>query len=138
MRTRGDSILLDTSVIVALLDSKDSLHEQSVAVVKENASKRFCILQQIVGETYSVIARRCRERKYDCKEAISRVRELEQRCIILNAPFHQYHERVVEKLRKNCDLNYNDWLLVLFAKENSLNILSLDRKLLEEFWTNEE
>lgn len=131
MRTREDSILLDTSVIVAFLDRRDSLHEQGVALVKKNVNKRFCILQQIVGETYSVIARRCRERKYDCKEAISRVRELEQKCIVLDASFHQYHEMVVEKLRENCDLNYNDWLLVLFAKENNLNILSLDKRLVE-------
>ena len=129
---KEDCILLDTNVIVALLDRKDSLHSKAVRLIEENTGGKFCILGQIISETYSVIVRRCRERGYSCEEAVEKVRMFEQRCLLIHVDFNEYHDRVVEALKRNPELNYNDWLLVLFSKEKSLKLLSLDKKLLEE------
>jgi predicted nucleic acid-binding protein len=129
---KEDCILLDTNVIVAFLDSKDSLHHQAVKLIEENSDKKFCILGQIIAETYSVIVRRCKERDYNCADAVDKVRMVEQRCILLHTDFNEYHDKIVEALKKNPDLNYNDWLLVLFSRENSFKLLSLDKKVLEE------
>ena len=125
-------ILLDTNVIVALLDGKDSLHSQAVKLIKEAGEGRFCILEQIIAETYSVIVRRCRERGYSCREAIEKVRKVEERCILIHVDFNKYHGRILEALKEKPELNYNDWLLVLYSKENKLKLLSLDKKVLKE------
>ena len=119
-------------MIVALLDRKDSLHSKAVKLVEENIGSKFCILGQIISETYSVIVRRCRERGYSCEESVEKVRMFEQRCLLIHADFNEYHDRIVEALKRNPKLNYNDWLLVLFSKEKNLKLLFLDRRLLEE------
>ncbi len=129
---KEDCILLDTNVIVALLDRKDSLHSKAVRLIEENIGGKFCILGQIISETYSVIVRRCRERGYSCKEAVEKVRMFEQRCLLIHVDFNEYHDRVVEALKRNPELNYNDWLLVLISKERNIKLLSLDKTLLEE------
>lgn len=132
MKTKEGYILLDTNVIVALLDKRDSLHKQAVELVEENVHGQFCVLEQIITETYSVIVRRCKERGYDCADAVEKVRELEQRCLLLHVNFTDYHRRIVDALKQNPELNYNDWLLVLFAKDNSFKMLTLDKKVARE------
>ena len=132
MRTRGNYTLLDANVIVALLDRKDSLHREAVDRIREIEGKTtFAVLSPILSESYSVIARRCRERKYDCKEAISAVQELESRLEVLHLRFDDYHLRVVSLLKENPELNYNDWLLYIYSRDNLLGVVTLDRRLEE-------
>lgn len=138
MRTRGNCTLLDANVIVALLDRKDSLHGEAVDRIREIEGKTtFAVLSPILSESYSVIARRCRERKHDCKKAISAVQELESRLEILHPRFDDYHLRVVSLLKENPELNYNDWLLYLYSRDNLLGVVTLDRRL-EEVIEREE
>ena len=130
LRTRGSYTLLDANVIVALLDRKDNLHREAVERIREIEGKTtFAVLSPILSESYSVIARRCRERKYDCKEAVSALQELESRLEVFHPHFEDYHLRVVSLLKENPELNYNDWLLYLFSRDNLLGVVTLDRKL---------
>ena len=91
LRIRGTYTLLDANVVVALLDKKDSLHEKAVEKIRNLERKtNFAILSPILSESYSVIARRCRERNYDCKRAILAVQELESRVEVLHPSFDDY------------------------------------------------
>ena len=122
--------LLDAKVVVALLDRKDSLHKEAVERIRELEGKTsFAILSPILSESYSVIARRCRERNHDCKQAILAVQELESRVEVLHPSFDDYHLRVVSLLKDNPELNYNDWLIYLYSRDNLMEALTLDRKL---------
>lgn len=132
MKMRRDFILLDTSLIVALLDKKDSLHKSAIEKIQNASSNKFAILDVILGEAYSVIARRCRERKYDCENAIKVLREFESGMNIIPIQLNDLHDEVIDNLIKDSTLNYNDWVLLIFALKNGLSILTLDKKLEEK------
>ena len=53
-------IVLDTNVIVALLDERDAHHKSAVKELEDLGDERVYILNVNLAETYSVIARRCR------------------------------------------------------------------------------
>lgn len=60
------SAIVDSSYLVALVDDKDSLHSQATQMVGalENHSVRLVFLDILMGESISVLARRCAERKH--------------------------------------------------------------------------
>ena len=124
-------ILLDTNVIVAFLDKKDSLHAKAVELIQNCDADLFGTLNILLGETYSVMVRRCKERKYDCSKAVETLRNFEQDLEIVKVDLENYHGRIVECLKLNFNLNYNDWLLFLYAVENGVEVLTLDKKLRE-------
>lgn len=43
------------------------------------------------------------------------------------------HSEVVNNLKINPSLNYNDWLLLLYALKHKIEILSFDKALIEEY-----
>lgn len=133
MRKRRSSILIDANVLVAFLDGKDVHHEEAKEFIFSHADfEKLIVLSPILAEAYSVIARRCRERKYDCREALQRMRELEDLLTVEELSYKEYHGRIVKGMLDNPELNYNDWLLVLYALDSKMEVLSLDRKLKEE------
>ncbi|NPB08221.1 MAG: type II toxin-antitoxin system VapC family toxin, partial [Aquificae bacterium] len=94
--------------------------------------EKYAVLDLILAETYSVLTRRCRERKYDCKKAVETLQALEKELLVIQVPLKNYHHRVVEKLKVYPQLNYNDWLLLLYAQDKNLKVLTLDKKLKEK------
>ena len=60
-------IIVDTNVLVALLDSKDVHHKNAVRLAQrlEKEGKQILLMDCILVELYSVISRRSRERGYD-------------------------------------------------------------------------
>ena len=122
-------ILLDTNVIVALLDKRDSLHTQAVELIQGSNADLFGTLNILLGETYSVIVRRCKERKYDCSKAVETLRNFEKDLKVIKLNLDDFHKKVVECLKLNPNLNYNDWLLLLYTVENGVKVLTLDKKL---------
>jgi len=133
LKTKEKFTLLDANVVVALLDKKDSLHEEAIRLIKESKSERYAILDLILAESYSVIVRRCKERKYDCKSAVEALHNFEQDIPVFPVNLKEYHEDVVNNLKEFPELNYNDWILLLFAKKNEFDILTLDKKLKRRF-----
>jgi len=133
LKTKGKFALLDANVVVALLDKKDSLHEEAIKLIKRSKVEKYAILDVILAESYSVIVRRCKERKYNCKKAVKALYDFEQDLPVLSVDLEKYHENVVKNLKKIPELNYNDWILILFAKNNGFDILTLDKKLKKEF-----
>ena len=57
-------IILDTNVLVALLDSKDVYHQSAVRLMGrlEDERQQFVLMDCILVELYSVIARRSKKR----------------------------------------------------------------------------
>ena len=130
MRMRGNYTLLDANVMVALLDRKDSLHKKAVEEIGRIEGKTtFAVISPILTETYSVLARRCLERRGDCDRVISALQELESRVVVFHPSFDEYHTRTVLFLKQNPALNYNDWLLYIFSKDNLCDVLTFDKRL---------
>lgn len=84
MKTKKSFTLLDTNVIIAFLDRKDSLHKTAKKLIEKDNSDTYAVLDVILGETYSVLIRRCKERKYDCSEAVETLREFERTIIVIS------------------------------------------------------
>lgn len=83
MRKKKKSILIDTNVLVAIID-------------KKKAIERYENFLTIVSPKIN-------------------------------------HSEVVNNLKINPSLNYNDWLLLLYALKHKIEILSFDKALIEEY-----
>ncbi len=89
-------------------------HEEAKESIFSHADYTdLIVLLPILAEAYSVIAGRCKERKYDCREALQRMSELECLFMVEELSYKEYHKRLVKSMFDNPELNYNDWLLVL-------------------------
>jgi len=129
LRRRRNSILLDANVLVAFIDQRDAHHGRAKdALLSLSENKELSVLIPVLGEAYSVIARRCRERGYDCKKAFQAMKYMDAMLIKEN-PSQNYHPRVVDSILDFPDLNYNDWLIILYALDNGIEVLSFDEKL---------
>jgi len=126
-------IVLDTNVIIAFLDRKDSLHKKAVEIIKHYKDDKFCTIGQIMAEAYSVLARRCRERKFDCRKALKVLKDFENELeIFWIEDLREIHETVVEVMIVNeGKINYNDVLLVNFVKKKQFKLLTFDKNLKE-------
>jgi len=93
-------IVVDTNVIVALLDKKDVHHKRAVSLVQklEAEKKDIVLMDCILVELYSVIARRSRERGYDISEAFEYIREIENTYPVLMAYEYraELHQKIVD------------------------------------------
>lgn len=71
--TTSRSAVVDTSYLVALVDSRDSLHPAALVLRRslEEAAVRPVFFEVLVGEAISVLARRCAERRR--AESVSRL-----------------------------------------------------------------
>jgi predicted nucleic acid-binding protein len=124
--------LLDTNVIIALLDERDSLHTVAKKLIEKDDLDTYAVLDILLGEVYSVLVRRCKERNYDCLYAVEALEKLEKKLNVVHVYLKQYHRKIVKQLKKNPELNYNDWLLIIYALEKGVNVLTLDKKLNEK------
>lgn len=128
-------ILLDTNMIVAILDKKDAHHKNAVRILEDLGEERVYILNTNLSETYLVIARRCRERNYDCKVALGKLRELEASInVIWVENLKEIHAEVVDGvIESNGELNYNDALLLRFVKDEEATLITFDKQLTAEY-----
>ncbi len=134
------SVVLDTNVVVSLLDRKDVHHQRAVDLIQrlENEQKDFVLMDCVLVEIYSVIARRSREKGYDLSRAFSYVREIESTYPVIPA----YKERVslhAEVLSLIIDssgkLSYHDALIALVMKRRGIKeIATFDRDFEDLNW----
>lgn len=91
----------------------------------------FATLNLFLSEAWSVIARRCREKKKDWKEPLSILRQFESSLeIIWVEDLKDKHAKIVDEIIKNNEeLNYNDVVPVEVLKERGMRLLTLDRAL---------
>ncbi|MGH7902162.1 MAG: type II toxin-antitoxin system VapC family toxin [Thermodesulfobacteriota bacterium] len=128
-------IVLDTNVIVAFLDKKDTHYKNSVWLMEDLGDERVYILNVNLAEVYSVIARRCRERKYNCKDALGKLRELEANMnVIWIDNLRESHGEIVDRvIESEGRLNYNDAVLLKFVRDSGAKLITLDRYLKENY-----
>jgi predicted nucleic acid-binding protein len=127
-------IVIDTNIIVALLDDKDSHYKNAVRILEELGEERVYILNVNLAEVYSVIARRCSERRYNCKDALGKLRELEANInVIWIEDLKGTHVEIVDKvIESEGKLNYNDAVLLKYVRDKGVKLITLDRELLRE------
>ncbi|MEM3449092.1 MAG: hypothetical protein QXP38_09500 [Nitrososphaerota archaeon] len=118
-------------MIVAFLDRADNLHELAVRKIRSLKNEIFATLNLFLSEAWSVIARRCREKKKDWKEPLSILRQFESSLeIIWVEDLKDKHAKIVDEIIKNNEeLNYNDVVPVEVLKERGMRLLTLDRAL---------
>jgi hypothetical protein len=74
-------------------------------------------------------------RKYDCKEALGKLRELEASInVIWIENLQEIHAEVVDGvIDSNGELNYNDVVLLKFVKDEEAKLITFDKQLKVEY-----
>ena len=127
-------IVVDTNIIVALLDKKDTHYKHAVRILEDLGDERVYILNVNLAEVYSVIARRCRERRYNCKDALGKLRELEANInVIWIENLKETHVQIVDRvIESEGKLSYNDAVLLKYVRDKGGKLITLDKELLRE------
>ncbi|RKY26814.1 MAG: hypothetical protein DRP61_05385 [Candidatus Omnitrophota bacterium] len=121
-------IVLDTNVIVALLDSKDVHHSRAIDLVRRIESEnKLLIMDCILVELYSVIARRAYERGYNFSQVLLRIREMEGFFELINAYDYRpkLHNEILKLMVKTEGrMNYHDALISLVMRRRRIRRLA--------------
>jgi predicted nucleic acid-binding protein len=126
-------IVVDTNVIVALIDNNDVHHSKALNLIikLEDENNSFIILDCVVNEVFSVLARRSLQRGYSFKSAADKFRiELKKFDIIRVYPLlNQMHDSIVDfMIVNNGNLNYHDSLICLAMNHKKIkNIATFDK-----------
>lgn len=125
-------VLLDSNVVVALLDPRDSLHLRAKETQSHLPESDIQIVSDIAaGEVLSVLARRCEERKQDTFVALAsqfRSDFPKDRLVWIAPEIPRLYPSIIElMIEQKGKLNFNDCLLVLWMQENDMErIVSFD------------
>lgn len=129
-----NNVIVDTNVIVSLIDEKDKWHNRSLELIARADSEGWkgVILDLILFEAISVISKRLNERGRpdDVSEKIDKIVEifLKQVTWTGNMIGLWFGEIIDIVKRSNGRLNFNDAFIVVFCLKNGINfILSFDR-----------
>ncbi|MFQ5730041.1 MAG: type II toxin-antitoxin system VapC family toxin [Waddliaceae bacterium] len=131
---------MDTNVLVALLDAKDIHHKRAVGLVTslEDEQRDLLLADCIVGEVYTVFARRCVERNYSFSEVVSTIKNQLESIETLKAyPLvNEIHNGIVELMvQTNGRLNYHDALIAIVMRERRIeSIATFDEDFKEIYW----
>ncbi len=117
-----NKILIDTNVIVGLYDEKDVWHRQAkcLMVYFKKVSLDLVLLDCVVNETFTVLARRLREAKRQAS-LISTFKKLKadisndkitKSYQLLETNYEEIVNRIIESAGK---INFHDALIVTFA-----------------------
>ena len=133
-------IVIDTNVLVALLDSRDVHHQRAVSLVRRLQQSDFseAIMDCIVNEVYTVFARRCLERGRSFSDITRAIKQkLESlETIAAYSMVDRYHARIIDlMITTNGLLNYHDALICLTMKSKKLHqIATFDRDFENVSW----
>ncbi len=122
-------ILLDTSFIVSLLNSRDVHHKKAVEILERSPEDETLGTHSlVVQETISVIARKSREQTFDCREWLTKIEEFFESLRVLDlAPTTRDVLKIIAD--SDCELSYVDSVLVLANRHLRAPILTFDNAL---------
>jgi len=128
-------VVLDTSLLVGLIDSRDVWHSSAVMLrdAFKSAQMEMVYFDCVVSEAISVLARRGKERKRTSEFAelltqiVSQVPE--DSMIWISTETRRFYREIISLVRKSAgDLNFNDSLIALGARELDIKcVASFDR-----------
>ncbi|HZX13764.1 MAG TPA: type II toxin-antitoxin system VapC family toxin [Thermodesulfobacteriota bacterium] len=140
----NNKIVVDTNVVVALLDMRDVHHNKALNLIRrlESEEKDLLLMDCILNEVYTVLARRSLERGYRFSEIVGKIKnELESFETIRAYRFvNKIHDNIVELMvRTNGRLNYHDALMSIVMKEKGVEeIVTFDRDFKDIKWLKTE
>ncbi len=135
-------VVLDTSVLVGLLDSHDKWHSQAVAIrdALQEVDAVVLFVDPVVNEVVSVLARRMEEqqRTEQFAAALTRLESLISPDVIawISAFTEQLYEQVLALVREHEGrLNFHDALIALACREMGIeHLASFDRDFDQVDW----
>lgn len=129
-----EKLLLDTSFLVALNDTRDTLYPVALSIYERiSEESEILIPDAVINEAINVFARRCRERKQHqaFQTLMDEMLGFVEASDILWAYEHlgeHFHAVMDEVRRWKGKLNVHDVLLVRIAREQGLtHLVSFDR-----------
>lgn len=137
-------VVVDTNVIVALLDVRDVHHDETLKLIKrlEDEQRDLCLMDCILNEVFTVLARRSLERGHRFSEIVRKFRnDLESFETIKAYPLvKKIYDNVVDlMIRTDGRLNYHDALICIVMKDKGIdNIATLDKDFREIEWLEVE
>jgi hypothetical protein len=140
----SNKVVVDANVIVALLDVRDVHHDRTLKLINrlEDEQKDLVLMDCILNEVYTVLARRSLERGYRLSEIVSKVKNDLESFEIIEAYLlvNRIHDKVIELMTKTDGrLNYHDALICLVMKEKGINkIATFDKDFKEINWLEVE
>jgi len=135
-------LVIDTNIIVAIVDNKDVHHKKALSLVLniEERNIPIVLMDCVINEIYSVIARRSNQRGYSFKDAVMKMEMVISSIEIMRAYslVKTLHENIIRMMIKSDGkMNYHDCLISLVMKEKGLpDILTLDKGFLSVPWIN--
>ena len=128
-----NKVVIDTNVIVALIDAKDAHHSVAQGMIDslEKNDIDIVIFDCVINEVFSVIAKRSRQRGYSFKDSAVKINNIigSLKIVIIYPLVKKLHDRIIELMVKTeGKLNYHDALICLVMKEKGISyIASLDK-----------
>jgi predicted nucleic acid-binding protein len=135
-------VVIDTSVLFALVDTTDKWHERAIGLLSALKTNYSSVIyfDCVLNETISAIARRAREQKRadQFPALLQRIEQLVPEELITwisKEVEHLYHEVASLVGRTNGRLNFHDALIVLACRDLDIpNIVSFDEDFDEITW----
>ena len=123
--------LPDTSFIVAFLFEGDVFHKKVVEAIMHLSDRSiFYTIPLVVQETATVICRRTKEKKVDCKEALETYERFLETLRIVEVRYS--HEEILKEMStRNCNISFVDTVLLKISKKLKAKVLTFDSKLKE-------
>ena len=126
-------LIIDSNVLVALLDKKDVWHKKASDILKavNKLSGNLIFLDCVLNETISVLGRRAEEkrRSSDFPLLLDRLTELvpPEDITWISMEIKRTYESIIAMVRDYKGiLSFHDALMALFAQENKPYLLSFD------------
>ena len=131
MMTPSKLVVLDTSVLVGLIDGRDVWHNSAVALRDALKSARVEVVyfDCVVNETISVLARRAKERKVS-SEFVSLLDRFmsyvpENSIVWVSAKTQQLYPEIVALVRDTSGaLNFHDALIALSSRDLGIRFIA--------------
>lgn len=131
MMAQSKRVLLDTNVLVGLIDARDVWHHAAVALrdALKAAQAEAVYFDCVINETISVLARRARERKGPSEFATlldQLVSNIPESSIVwISAKTKQFYSDILALVRATSGtLNFHDALIALGSRELDIRLIA--------------